>query len=30
LKQSALELRLVTEEEFESWVRPEDMTGSSA
>ena len=30
LKQSALELRLVTEEEFDSWVRPEDMTGSSA
>ena len=30
LKQSALELNLVTEEEFEAWVRPEDMTGSSA
>lgn len=27
LKQAALELELLTEEQFDAWVRPEDMTG---
>lgn len=27
LKQSALELKFLTEEQFEKWVRPEDMIG---
>ena len=30
LKEAALELNLVSEEEFELWVRPENMTGSSS
>lgn len=30
LKQAALELELLTEEEFDKWVRPEDMLGPSA
>lgn len=30
LKKAALELNLVSEEEFELWVRPENMTGSSS
>ena len=29
LRQSAIELDLVNEEEFEEWVRPFDMTGPS-
>ena len=29
LRQSAIELDLVNEEEFEEWVRPCDMTGPS-
>ena len=28
LKQAAIELGLVTAEQFDQWVRPEDMTGS--
>jgi fumarate hydratase class II len=28
LRQAALELGLVTEEQFDAWVRPEDMVGS--
>ncbi|HET7819600.1 MAG TPA: class II fumarate hydratase, partial [Bacteroidia bacterium] len=28
LKQAAVELSLVTNEQFDQWVRPEDMTGS--
>jgi fumarate hydratase class II len=27
LKEAALELGFLTEEEFDKWVRPEDMTG---
>lgn len=29
LKQAALELELLTEEQFDKWVRPEDMIGPS-
>jgi fumarate hydratase class II len=29
LRESALELGFLTNEEFDLWVRPEDMTGSS-
>lgn len=29
LKQSALELGLVSEENFEKWIKPEDMLGPS-
>ena len=30
LRQAALDLGLVTNEEFDAWVRPEHMTGSSS